>query len=45
MAEPYGLLGARELAERVCTAFGYSYYEHLRITVVVPLSYTKDLKY
>lgn len=28
VVEPDGLLGANELAERVCVAFECSYYEH-----------------
>jgi hypothetical protein len=31
VVEPEGLLGAYELAERVCTAFGCPHYEHLSI--------------
>ncbi len=30
--EPDGLLGAYELAERVCSAFGCPHYEHLSVT-------------
>jgi hypothetical protein len=29
VVEPEGLLGAYELAERVCSAFGCPHYEHL----------------
>ena len=29
--EPEGLLGAYELAERVCAVFGCPHYEHLSI--------------
>ena len=36
VAEPDGLLGAYELAERVCTAFDCPHYEHLSITENVP---------
>jgi transposase len=32
VVEPEGLLGAYELAERVCAAFGCPHYEHLSIT-------------
>ena len=32
VVEPDGLLGAYELAERVCSAFGCPHYEHLSIT-------------
>ncbi len=32
VVEPDGLLGAHELAERVCAAFGCPHYEHLSIT-------------
>jgi hypothetical protein len=32
VVEPDGLLGAYELAERVCAAFGCAHYEHLSIT-------------
>jgi hypothetical protein len=31
VVEPDGLLGAYELAERVCSAFGCPHYEHLSI--------------
>ncbi len=31
VAEPDGLLSARELAERVCEAFGCPYQEHLTV--------------
>jgi hypothetical protein len=31
VVEPDGLLGAYELAERVCAAFGCPHYEHLSI--------------
>ena len=31
VAEPDGLLSARELAERVCQAFGCAYQEHLTV--------------
>ena len=31
VVEPDGLLGAYELAERVCSAFGCTHYEHLSI--------------
>jgi hypothetical protein len=30
--EPDGLLGAYELAERVCRVFGYRHYDHLSVT-------------
>lgn len=45
VVEPYGLLGAHELAERVCAAFGCPHYEHLSITKNVALSCTKDKRY
>ncbi len=32
VVEPDGLLGAYELAERVCAAFGCPHYEHLSVT-------------
>ena len=32
VVEPDGLLGAHELAERVCAAFGCPHYEHLSLT-------------
>ena len=32
VVEPEGLLGAYELADRVCAAFGCPHYEHLSIT-------------
>jgi hypothetical protein len=32
VVEPDGVLGAHELAERVCAAFGCPHYEHLSIT-------------
>ena len=32
VVEPEGLLGAYELAERVCAAFGCPHYEHLSVT-------------
>jgi hypothetical protein len=31
VVEPDGLLGAYELADRVCLAFGCPHYEHLSI--------------
>jgi hypothetical protein len=31
VVEPHGLLGAYELADRVCLAFGCPHYEHLSI--------------
>jgi hypothetical protein len=31
VVEPDGLLGAHELAERVCAAFGCPHYEHLSV--------------
>jgi hypothetical protein len=31
VVEPEGLLGAYELAERVCAAFGCPHYEHVSI--------------
>jgi hypothetical protein len=36
VVEPDGLLGAHELAERVCTALDCPHYEHLSITENVP---------
>ena len=35
VVEPEGLLGAYELAERVCSAFGCPHYEHLSIAETV----------
>jgi hypothetical protein len=32
VVEPDGLLGAYELAERVCRVFGYPHYDHLSVT-------------
>jgi hypothetical protein len=32
VVEPDGLLGAYELAHRVCAAFGCPHYEHLSVT-------------
>jgi hypothetical protein len=32
VVEPDGLLGAYELAERVCRVFGYRHYDHLSVT-------------
>ena len=31
VVEPNGLLGAHELAERVCAVFGCPHYEHLSL--------------
>jgi len=41
VVEPDGLLGAYELAKRVCRVFGCPHYEHLSVTQNVARSCTR----